>query len=96
MFFFSVILDFNIAISIEALKRLSLNISYNFSLTEKDYYISFVDHTYNITDVSNIWYKFDISSNYDLSLNNYYTTTNGAYAVITGGLVKGDEITVID
>lgn len=75
---------------------LSLNISYNFSLTEKDYDISFVDHTYNITDVNNIWYKFDISSNYDLSLNNYYTTTKGAYAVITGGLVKGDEITVID
>jgi hypothetical protein len=76
---------------------LSLNISYNYSLTERNYDISFTDHTYKITDISNIWRKFDISSNYDLSLNNNYTTTTGAYAVITGGSqIAGDEIQVID
>jgi hypothetical protein len=76
---------------------LSLNISYSYSLTEKNYDISFVDYTYDITNEDNIWKTFDISSNYDLSLNEYYTTTNGTYAVITGrSQISGDQINIVD
>jgi hypothetical protein len=76
---------------------LSLNISYNYSLTERNYDISFIDYTYPITDTRNIWKNFDISSNYDLSLNSFYDTTNGAYGVITGrSQISGDEISIID
>jgi hypothetical protein len=76
---------------------LSLNITYNYSLTERNYDISFVDYTYPISDSRNIWKNFDISSNYDLSLNTFYNTTNGAYAVVTGrSQISGDEISIID
>ena len=76
---------------------LSLNISYNYSLTERNYDISFVDYTYPISDSKNIWKNFDISSNYDLSMSTFYNTTNGAYAVVTGrSQISGDEITILD
>jgi hypothetical protein len=76
---------------------LSLNITYNYSLTERNYDISFVDYNYNISDTRNIWKNFDITSNYDLSSNDYYTTTNGTYAVITGrSQISGDQIQVVD
>jgi hypothetical protein len=66
-------------------------------LTERNYDISFVDYTYPITDTNNIWKNFDISSNYDLSLDSFYDTTNGAYGVITGrSQISGDEITILD
>jgi len=76
---------------------LSLNISYNYSLTERNYDISFVDYTYSISDTRNLWKKFDISSHYDLSLNTYYTEISGAYAIITGrSQISGDEIQILD
>jgi hypothetical protein len=76
---------------------LSLNISYNYSLTERDYDISFVDYNYNITSDNNIWKKFSINSKYDLSLNDYYNDSSGAYAVIKGASsISGDEIQVVD
>jgi hypothetical protein len=76
---------------------LSLNISYNYSLTERDYNISFVDYNYDITSDNNIWKKFSINSNYDLSLNDYYIDSVGAYAVIKGrSQISGDEIQVVD
>jgi hypothetical protein len=76
---------------------LSLNISYNYSLTEKNYDISFVDYDYINTTSNFTWEKFGITSIYDLSLNNYYTTTEGRYAVITGNTqISGDQITVLD
>jgi len=75
---------------------ISLNIFYNYSLIEKSYDISFVNYTYPITSDSNIWKKLDISSNYDLSLDDYYTQTSGAYAIINGlNPVSGDELTLI-
>jgi hypothetical protein len=76
---------------------LSLNISYNYSLTERNYDISFVDYNYPTTTTYFNWKRFDISSNYDLSLNSNYTTTNGTYAVIIGrSQISGDQIQVID
>jgi hypothetical protein len=76
---------------------LSLNISYNYSLTEKDYDISFVDYNYSISNTNNIWNKFDISSNYNLSLDTYYNTTDGRYAVVTGTLpIIGGELQILD
>lgn len=75
---------------------LSLNISYNYSLTERNYDISFVDYTYDITNTKNIWKTFDISSNYNLSLDEYYITTNGTYAKIVGGSkITGDQINIV-
>ena len=74
---------------------ISLNINYNYSLTERNYDISFIDYTFPITSTSNIWSKFDISSNYNLSSNDYYTQSNGAYATIIGRTsVSGDEIDI--
>lgn len=61
---------------------LSLNIVYKYELTERDYDISFVDHTYDIGSDKNIWKIFDISSNYKLSTN---ISENGSYSKITGG-----------
>ena len=83
--------------SISKYYDLSLNISYNYSLTEINYDISFVDHTYSISDTRNVWKNFDISSNYNLSSNDYYTDTSGAYAIIKGqSQISGDQIQVVD
>lgn len=74
---------------------ISLNINYNYSLTERNYDISFIDHNFPIVSTDNIWNKFDISSNYDLSISDYYTQSNGAYATIIGRTsVSGDEIDI--
>jgi hypothetical protein len=70
---------------------LSLNIIYEYSLTEKDYDISFV----SFNGDKDIWNIFDISSNYKLSNN---IATNGAYSIITGrNVIAGfDLLTVTD
>jgi hypothetical protein len=84
----------------DAIYDLSLNISYNYSLTERSYDISFADSTFAITDQRNVWKNFDISSNHDLSQNKYYGPTIDnpyPYAVITGGSrISGDQLTVVD
>lgn len=73
---------------------LSLYIAYNYELTEIDYDISFIDHTYDITSNDNIWKIFDISSNYDLSINK---SKNNSYSIITGGTdISSSKINVID
>jgi len=64
---------------------LSLNIVYNYSLTETNYDISFNGE---------IWKTFDISSNYKLSEN---ITTSQPYSIITGrSVITGDILTVND
>ena len=72
---------------------LSLNIMYNYSLTEKDYDITFV--SFNGYD-KDIWKIFDISSNYKLS-NPENIETNGAYSIIRGRSdISGSLLTVTD
>jgi hypothetical protein len=70
---------------------LSLEIVYNYKLTEQDYDISFVSFDQN----GNIWNTFDISSNYTLSDQK---NTNGAYSIIKGRSdISGDLfLTVTD
>ena len=73
---------------------LSLNIVYNYSLTERNYDVSFIDYTYDITQTRNIWNIFDISSNYALSSN---LSENEAYAIIKGrSSISGDLLHIID
>jgi hypothetical protein len=58
---------------------LSLNIVYNYQLTEKDYDISFSGET------NNIWQILDISSNYKYTLSNQENVSaNQSYSIIRG------------
>ena len=71
---------------------LSLNIVYSYSLTESNYDISFIDHTYDIGSQSNSWHYFDIYSNYNLFTNNA-----GSYAKLTGKTaISGDQINIVN
>ena len=81
---------------------LSLNIFYSYYLSETNYDISFSDGSAVISDVSNAWNPFDISSTYPLFnqtiIPNSTPTAYYPYAVITGNsqVKGGDSINVLD